>query len=391
MALLVGGEDVGDDLFAGESHAAGDSLGRHAVVAGEHAHVDAELAERGDGPGARLLDLVSHGDGADKLAVLGKEQRCFALGGKLLGKTRGHGNAQLVHQAYVAGGDDILPLARRYATTGHGGKVLDHARDNSACLALGHNRLGQRVLARALQRGGQLEQRLFAHGGRAVSARGYYDIGHGRLAAGDRARLVEHYGAHTAQILQRLGTLEQNAHLGALAGTHHNGDGRGQTQCARAADHQHGHGGGERLVHAAGQCHPHYKGHDRDYKHHGHEHAGDLVGHAGDGRLGGVGVLDELDDLGERCLGTHPRGAEGKRTGAVDGGGVDGVAGGLFHGDGLAGERTLVHGRAAFEHHAIDGDGLSGAHAQDLAGKDAVDVHSGLGAVVGHDGRGLGR
>ena len=147
VAFLVGGEDVGDDLFAGESHAAGDSLGRHAVVAGEHAHVDAELAERGDGPGARLLDLVSHGDGADKLAVLGKEQRCFALGGKLLGKTRGHGNAQLVHQAYVAGGDDILPLACRNATTRHGGKVLDHARDNSACLALGHNRLGQRVLA----------------------------------------------------------------------------------------------------------------------------------------------------------------------------------------------------------------------------------------------------
>ena len=247
------------------------------------------------------------------------------------------------------------------------------------------------MLARALQRGGQLEQRLFAHGGRAVSTRGYYDIGHGRLAAGDRARLVEHHGAHTAQILQRLGTLEQNAHLGALAGTHHNGDGRGQTQCARAADHQHGHGGGERLVHAAGQCHPHYKGHDRDYKHHGHEHAGDLVGHAGDGRLGGVGVLDELDNLGERRVGAHTRGAEGKRARAVDRGRVDSVAGGLFHGDGLAGERALVHGRAALEHHAIDGDGLSGAYAQDLAGKDAVDVDGGLGAILCHDGRALGR
>lgn len=157
MALLVGGEDVGDDLLAAQPHAAGDGLGRHAVVAGEHAHVDAELAERSDGLGARLFDLVSHGDGADKLAVLGKEQRRLAFGGKLLGKTRGHGNAQLVHQAHVAGCDDILPLARRYATTGHGGKVLDHARDNSACLALGHDRLGQRVLARALQRGSELQ------------------------------------------------------------------------------------------------------------------------------------------------------------------------------------------------------------------------------------------
>ena len=74
MALLVGGEDVGDDLLAVQSHAAGDCFGRHAVVAGEHAHVDAERTQRGDGLGARLFDLVGHGDGADELAVLGKEQ-----------------------------------------------------------------------------------------------------------------------------------------------------------------------------------------------------------------------------------------------------------------------------------------------------------------------------
>ena len=390
MTLLVGGKDVGDDLLAVQAHAAGNSFGRHAVVAGEHAHIDAELAERGNGPGARLLDLVSHGNGAGKLAVLGKEQRRLALGGKLFGKAGGHGDTQLAHQANVAGSDDVLSLARRNASSRHGGKVLDHARDDSARLALGHNRLGQRVFARALQRGGQLEQRLFTHGGRAVSARGYHDIGHGRLAAGDRARLIEHHGAHAAQILQRLGALKQNAHLGALAGAHHNGDGCGQAERTRTTDHQHGHCGGKCLVDAAGQRHPHRKGHDRDHKHHGHEYAGDLIGHAGDGRLGGVGVLDELDNLGERCLGTHPRGAEGKRARAVDGGGVNGGTGGLFHGDRLAGERTLVHGRAALEHHAIDGDGLSGAHAQDLAGKDTVDVDSGFGAVVGNDGRGLG-
>ena len=146
MVLLVGGEDVGDDLFAAQPHAAGDCFGRHTVIAGEHAHVDAELAERGDGLGARLFDLVGHGDGTGKLAVLGKEQRRLALGGKLLGKTRGHGNAQLVHQAYVAGCNGVLPFARRNASSGHGRKVLDHARDDPACLALGHNRLGQRVL-----------------------------------------------------------------------------------------------------------------------------------------------------------------------------------------------------------------------------------------------------
>ena len=390
MAFLVGGEDVGDDLFAAQPHAAGDGLGRHAVVAGEHAHVDAKRAQCGDGPGARLLDLVSHGDGAGKLAVLGKEQRRLAFGGKLLGKARGHGNAQLVHQAHVTSGNGVLPFARRNASSGHGGKVLDHARDDPACLALGHNRLGQRVLARALQRGGQLEQRLFAHSGRAVSARGYHDIGHGRLAAGDRARLIEHHGAHAAQVLQRLGALKENAHLGALAGADHNGDGRGQAQRARAADHQHSDGGGERLIHVAGQCHPHHKGHGRDREYYGHEHAGDLVGHAGDGRLGGVGVLDELDNLGERRVGAHTRGAEGKRARAVDRGRIDSVAGGLLHGDGLAGERALVHGRSALEHHAVNGDGLAGTHAQHLAGQNGIDVDGGLGTVLCHDGRGLG-
>ena len=147
MALLVGGQDVGDNLFAGETHAAGDGLGRHAVVAGEHAHIDAERTQRGDGLGARFFDLVGHGDGTDKLAVLGKEQRRFALGGKLLGNAGGHLRAQLVHQAHVAGSDGVLSFASRNASPGHGGKVLDRARDNSARLALGHNRLGQRVLA----------------------------------------------------------------------------------------------------------------------------------------------------------------------------------------------------------------------------------------------------
>ena len=147
MVLLVGGEDVGDDLFAAQPHAAGDCFGGDSVVAGEHAHVDAKRAQCGDGSGTRFLDLVSHGNGAGELAVLGKEQRRLALGGELFGKTRGHLRAQLVHQAHIAGGNGVLPLARRNASPGHGGKVLDGARDNPSRLALGHNRLGQRVFA----------------------------------------------------------------------------------------------------------------------------------------------------------------------------------------------------------------------------------------------------
>ena len=215
MAFLVGGEDVGDDLLAAQPHAAGDGLGRHAVVAGEHAHVDAELAERSDGLGARLFDLVSHGDGADKLAVLAKNSGVLPSAANCSARPAGT----------VTPNSSIrrtLPAAMTFCPSRAVRLVRARRQSPRPCarqfraLALGHNRLCQRVLARALQRGGQLEQRLFAHGGRAVSARGYHDIGHGRLAAGDGARLIEHHGAHAAQVLQRLGALEQNAHLGAL-------------------------------------------------------------------------------------------------------------------------------------------------------------------------------
>ena len=150
VAFLVGGQDVGDDLFAAQSHAAGDGLGRHAVVAGEHAHIDAERAQRGNGLGTRLLNLVGHGDDTGKLTVFGKEQRRLALGGKSLRESCRHDDTQLAHQTNVTGCDDILPLARRDASPGHGGKVLDHACDDSARLALCHNRFGQWVLTLAL-------------------------------------------------------------------------------------------------------------------------------------------------------------------------------------------------------------------------------------------------
>ena len=45
---------------------------------------------------------------------------------------------------------------------------------------------------------------------------------------------------------------------------------------------------------------------------------------------------------------------------------------------------------SAIEHHAVNGDGLAGAHTQHLAGQNGIDVDGGLDTVLGHDGRGLG-
>ena len=45
--------------------------------------------------------------------------------------------------------------------------------------------------------------------------------------------LVEHHGLYGVQRLKRLGALEEHAHLGTLAGAHHNGNGGGEAQGAR--------------------------------------------------------------------------------------------------------------------------------------------------------------
>ena len=63
----------------------------------------------------------------------------------------------------------------------------------------------------------------------------------------------------------------------------------------------------------------------------------------------------------------------------------------LLHRDRLAGEHGLIHGAAAFDHRAVDGDLVAGAHPQDVADLDLGQRH-GLGlAVFQHAKRRLGR
>ena len=145
------------------------------------------------------------------------------------------------------------------------------------------------------------------------------------------------------------------------------------------------HGRGERAAHVA--CsgdHPHHEGHRRDPQHHRHEHAGDLVGEAGDGRLGGVCVLNQLDDAREVRVGPHARGAKRKRAGAIDRGSAHRVAHALLHRNGLAGQRGLVNRRRALYHHAVHRNGLAGAHHDDVADDDGARVDADLLAVTHH-------
>ena len=388
-ALLVGGEHVGDDLP--HAHTSGDGMRRKLVVAREHDGAHAERVECGDGLPAGGLELIGNGDRAHERAVLGKEERRLAVAGKGLELRAVDLDGQVGHEGGVARGDAVGALARRHASPGNRLERLHGAGHDAALFGVRHDRLGERVLAVALERRGELEESLLADGGLAVGAACGQDVGDDGLALGDGAGFVEHHGVHVSQGLERLGALEQDAHLGTAPGAHHDGDGGGQAQRARAADDHDRDGRGEGLVHiAAGRDEPHRKRHGRDDEHRGHKDRGDLVRDARDGRLGGVGVLDQADDACQVGVSAHAGGAKGKRAGAVDGRGAHRVARGLLHGDGLAGEGALVDGRGSLEHHAVHGDGLARAHQNDLAGLDVVGVEGALGAVGVDDRRRLG-
>ena len=216
------------------------------------------------------------------------------------------------------------------------------------------------------------------------------NVRHRGMAGGDGAGLVQHNGIDVVQILQRLGALDEYAELGGLAGADHDGHGRGQTQRAGAGDDQHGDGVGEGELEAVAGDHPDDGGHKRDAHDHGHEHAADLVGKAGDGRFGGAGVVHEADDLRERGIVAHARGAEAEGTVFVDGGGDDRVANMLFHGDALAGDGGLIDVAKALDDLAVHGDALAGPDDHDVAGDHLLGGHGDFHAVA-HDHGGLGR
>ena len=159
------------------------------------------------------------------------------------------------------------------------------------------------------------------------------------------------------QQLQTFGGLDEDALLGGLSRTYHDGHGGSKTQSAGAGDHQHGDGDGEAEadIHA-----PHEgpqqgrrqgDGHDRR-----HEDAADAVCQPGDGGLGGGGLLHEPDDLGEGGVAAHPGGPQLQITGAGDSGRGDGVAGDLLHRQALTGDGGFIHGGVAVGDDAVHGD-----------------------------------
>ena len=106
-----------------------------------------------------------------------------------------------------------------------------------------------------------------------------------RLAAGDRTRLIQRYNVHFAGFLQRNRCLEQDSVFRAHAVADHNRNRRRQSQCARAADDQHGNTSGQRKSERLSSQQPDNRCHHCDSDNRRDKHAGNPVCNLGDRRF----------------------------------------------------------------------------------------------------------
>lgn len=126
------------------------------------------------------------------------------------------------------------------------------------------------------------------------------------LTPGDGAGLVEDHGRELHEHLEHGAVLDQDAKLGTLPHTHHEGSGCGKAQRARTRHADDRDGRHERLLQAMGR---HVRLHEeepdaedaqRDSQDGRHEDRGNLVGDALDGGFRPLGILDRAHDARQR-------------------------------------------------------------------------------------------
>ena len=172
---------------------------------------------------------------------------------------------------------------------------------------------GERVLGVALGGRDQAQQLVLVD---AVGGRDGDDLG---LAAGQRAGLVEHDGVERRGLLERHRVLEQDAALGAEAGADHDRRRGREPERVRAGDDDDGDGEQQRLLHVAADDEvPDGERQAAADERDEHQPERGAVGEALAGRLGVLGLLDELDDLRERGVGADRGRAGAQRAVLVD-------------------------------------------------------------------------
>ena len=250
----------------------------------------------------------------------------------------------------------------------------------------GDDRRSERVLARALDGAGEIEQVVGRESGSDD------DLGDGRTPEGQRARLVEHDGVHAMGDLERLTAADEDPRLRPASRPDHDGGRGGEAHRARTRDDDDADEGRQRQrdpwLRPERQPHEERaRGDDEDDR---DEDLGDPIGQSLDGRLAALGPTHEVHDPGERGVASDPRRPHHERAGRVEGRSDDLGARGHLDRHGLAGQHAGVDRGATLDDDAVDGHPLPGPDAQQVTDRDRLERHV-LFAPVGHAPGRLGR
>ena len=238
--------------------------------------------------------------------------------------------------------------------------------------------LGERVIAAGIHGCGEGQH--LAPAGRAALA----DRHHARLADGQGAGLVERDDLDPPGEFERLGVLDQHAVPRGHARPRDDRGRRGETERARAGDHQHADRVDEGVLEGgAGEQPADHRG-ERDDEHDRHEHGRHLVDQPLDRRLGGLRVLDEANDLRQHRFGADGRRLDFEAAAAVDRSRGHLVAGRLLDRQAFAGEHRFVDAARACADQAVDRDAIAAADHDEVAEADVVDRHFDRLAVAHH-------
>ena len=242
-----------------------------------------------------------------------------------------------------------VDLAGR-ALAGRRVELFDLAQIEIALFGGAHDRVGERMLAGALDAGGQPQDFGFLESGRRD------DRDDLRLAFGQRTGLVDHQRVDLLHALQGFRVLDQNAGLRTASDADHDRHRGGEPKRAGTGDDQHAHGcdQAERHPRFRPEGGPGAEGDQRHDDHDRHEPAGDLIGQTLDRCARALRLRDHLDDLRKQRVAPDLVGAHHETAGLVERASDHLAAGLLGDRHGFAGHQRFVERGAAFEDDAVD-------------------------------------
>ena len=187
---------------------------------------------------------------------------------------------------------------------------------------------------------------------------------HRWLALSQGAGFVKHHGVNSVSKLQRLCIFNQDSMARRHARACHDCGGCGQTQGARACNHQHSHRihNGQFKVATFSQKYPIQQGKHRNDQHHRYKHGTHFVHQLLNVRLGCLRVFDEANNFGQRGFSTHSAHLNQQASIQVHSAPGHPAARGFLNCLAFPGNQGLIHMALAFQHTAIQRNSLTGLH-----------------------------